>query len=101
MNTPIHITNEEQSEAHSKDDGMPLRLLRIASKSPSRANTNPQNATDDKQTNVIHDSTAREVMVTAPPRIMHIEVTTNSARNMIPIVMASQRMVLSVVLIIC
>ena len=84
MNTPIHIAKDEHKEAHNRADGIPRLLFLTASRSPSLANTNPQNAVDARQTNVIQDSTAREVMVAAPPRMRQTDVTTNSARNVTP-----------------
>lgn len=84
MNTPIHIQNDEHNEAQRRADGMPLLLLRTASSRPSLANTKPQKAVEAKQTNVIQDSTEREVIDAAPPRMRQIDATTNSARNIIP-----------------
>mmetsp|Transcript_22552 Transcript_22552/g.48842 ORF Transcript_22552/g.48842 Transcript_22552/m.48842 type:complete len:142 (+) Transcript_22552:152-577(+) len=79
-----HIDIAEHNDAHNNAEGIPQRFLRIPSRSPNLAATNPQNAVDDKQKKVIHDSSALEVTDAAPPRRRLIADTTNSAKKMMP-----------------
>ena len=72
------------NDAQSNDDGMPRRFLRMPSKRPSRAETKPQKAVEDRQKNVIQLSSAREVTAAAPPRRRLMAVTTNSAKKTMP-----------------
>lgn len=63
---------------------MPRRLFLIPSNRPSLAKTNPQNAIEDKQKKVIHESSVLEVIVAAPPRSRLTAVTMNSAKKTMP-----------------
>lgn len=84
VKTISHIVIAENNDAHSNAEGTPRLFFRMPSSIPNLANTNPQNEVLARQKKVIHDSSAREVTVAAPPRRRLMAVTTNSAKNMIP-----------------
>lgn len=78
------MATPEQSDAHKMLEGNPRRFFRIPSRSPSRADRNPQSDVDERHKNVIQDSTALAVTVAAPPSRILMVVTMNSAKNRIP-----------------